>query len=85
MVRSMALVIVIGVGDTGESEVLGFDMGASEDGSFWLTFFRSLVALGLSGVRLAMGYAHRTSQGDWLCADRSNVAALPCSHNAQNP
>ena len=39
----MAFVIAIGVKATGEREVLGFDLGTSEDGSFWLTFLRSLV------------------------------------------
>ncbi len=41
-VQSMAFVIAIGVRGTGEREVLGFDIGTSEDGSFWLTFIRSL-------------------------------------------
>ncbi|WEH12048.1 IS256 family transposase [Alicyclobacillus fastidiosus] len=57
-VQSMAFVIAIGVRDTGEREVLGFDIGTSEDGSFWLTFIRSLVARGLSGVQLAISDAH---------------------------
>ncbi|WP_206923116.1 transposase, partial [Alicyclobacillus suci] len=50
--------IAIGVRDTGEREVLGFDIGTSEDGSFWLTFIRSLVARGLRGVQLAISDAH---------------------------
>ncbi len=57
-VQSMAFVIAIGVRDTGEREVLGFDIGTSEDGSFWLTFIRSLVARGLRGVQLAISDAH---------------------------
>jgi transposase-like protein len=57
-VQSMAFVIAIGVRDTGEREVLGFDIGTSEDGSFWLTFIRSLVSRGLSGVQLAISDAH---------------------------
>jgi putative transposase len=53
-VQSMAFVIAIGVKATGEREVLGFDLGTSEDGSFWLTFLRSLVARGLRGVKFAI-------------------------------
>ena len=51
-VVSTAVVIAMGVkGDTGEREVLGLEVGPSEDGSFWLSFLRSLVARALSGVR----------------------------------
>jgi putative transposase len=58
-VASTAVVIAVGVkGDTGEREVLGLDMGPSEDGAFWSTFLRSLVARGLSGVRLVTSDAH---------------------------
>jgi transposase-like protein len=52
------LVIAIGVNARGEREVLGLDVGASEDGAFWLAFLRSLVARGLSGVRLVISDAH---------------------------
>jgi putative transposase len=44
---------------TGEREVLGFDVGPSEDGAFWSAFLRSLVARGLCGVRLVTSDAHR--------------------------
>jgi putative transposase len=57
-VLGMALVIAIGVKETGEREVLGFDVGLSEDGAFWTTFLRSLVARGLRGVKLAISDAH---------------------------
>ena len=59
-VASVAVVIAVGVkGETGEREVLGLDVGPSEDGAFWATFLRSLVARGLSGVRLVTSDAHR--------------------------
>ena len=35
------------------------DVGASEDGAFWLAFLRSLTARGLSGVELATSDAHQ--------------------------
>lgn len=62
-VTSMAVVIAIGVRDTGEREVLGLDVGPSEDGAFWLQFLRSLVARGLSGVQLVVSDAHQGLKG----------------------
>ena len=59
-VTSTAVVIAVGVNaQTGEREVLGLDVGPSEDGAFWSSFLRSLVARGLSGVRLVTSDAHR--------------------------
>jgi putative transposase len=63
-VASVAVVIAVGVnGESGEREVLGLDVGPSEEGAFWLTFLRSLVARGLSGVRLVTSDAHRGLKG----------------------
>jgi hypothetical protein len=63
-VASTAVVIAVGVkGETGEREVLGLDVGPSEDGSFWLSFLRSLVARGLSGARLVTSDSHRGHKG----------------------
>jgi len=60
-VVSVAVVIAVGVkAQTGEREVLGMDVGPSEDGAFWSAFLRSLlVARGLRGVRLATSDAHK--------------------------
>jgi len=58
-VVSTAVVIAIGVTATGEREVLGLDVGPSEDGGFWLQFLRSLVSRGLKGVRLVTSDSHR--------------------------
>src|ERR687889_1311570 len=59
-VSSTAVVIAVGVnGETGEREVLGLEVGPSEDGAFWSAFLRSLVARGLRGVRLVTSDAHR--------------------------
>jgi len=57
-VVSLALVIAIGVDDTGERHMLGFDLGASEDEEFWLAFLRSLVKRGLRSVQLVISDAH---------------------------
>lgn len=62
-VVSQAIVIAIGVRASGEREVLGLDVGPSEDGAFWLQFLRGLVARGLSGVQLAISDAHQGLKG----------------------
>jgi putative transposase len=58
-VVAMAVVIAIAVTATGEREVLGLDVGPSEDGAFWLAFLRGLVARGLTGVKLVVSDAHQ--------------------------
>jgi transposase-like protein len=58
-VVSTAVVLAIGVTATGEREVLGLDVGPSEDGEFWLQFLRSLVSRGLKGVRLVTSDSHQ--------------------------
>jgi putative transposase len=58
-VVSMAIVVAVGVNASGQREVLGLDVGPSEDGQFWLRFLRDLVARGLTGVQLVTSDAHR--------------------------
>jgi putative transposase len=58
-VQAAAVVIAVGVTGAGEREVLGLDVGPSEDGAFWLSFLRGLVARGLGGVRLVVSDAHQ--------------------------
>jgi putative transposase len=57
-VSSQAVVIAVGVTADGVREVLGLDVGPSEDGAFWLGFLRDLVARGLHSVRLVTSDAH---------------------------
>ncbi len=57
-VVSMAVVIAIGVTAEGKREVLGLDVGPSEEEAFWEQFLRGLVERGLSGVRLVVSDAH---------------------------
>jgi putative transposase len=57
-VVSRAVVIATGVGADGGREVLGLDVGDSEDGAFWTAFLRSLKARGLHGVQLVVSDAH---------------------------
>jgi putative transposase len=57
-VCSMAVVIATGITATGEREVLGVDVGDSEDEVFWRGFLKSLRQRGLSGVRLVISDQH---------------------------
>ena len=57
-VVSQAVVIATGVTRDGRREVLGFDVGDSENGAFWTAFLRGLKARGLHGVQLVISDAH---------------------------
>jgi putative transposase len=57
-VVSRAVVIATGVCADGGREVLGLDVGDSEDSAFWTAFLRSLKARGLQGVQLVVSDAH---------------------------
>jgi transposase-like protein len=57
-VVSQAVVVAVGVTAGGVREILGVDVGPSEDGAFWLRFLRSLVARGLHGVCLVTSDGH---------------------------
>ena len=57
-VVNRALVIAVGVNDSGRREVLGLAVGPAETEGFWTDFLRSLVKRGLSGVRLVISDAH---------------------------
>jgi transposase-like protein len=58
-VLSRAVVIATGVTRAGDREVLGCDVGDSEEGAFWTAFLRSLRARGLGGTRLVISDAHQ--------------------------
>lgn len=57
-VTSQATVVAVGVTAEGERQVLGVDVGPSEDRAFWTAFLRGLVKRGLRGVRLVISDAH---------------------------
>jgi len=57
-VVSRAVVIATGVTADGGREVLGCEVGDSEDGAFWTAFLRSLKARGLTGVQLVVSDVH---------------------------
>jgi transposase-like protein len=58
-VVSQAVVVAFGVAADGRREVLGFDVGDSENEVFWTDFLRSLRDRGLGGVQLVISDAHR--------------------------
>ena len=58
-VQTMAVIVAYGVRDDGVREVLGVDIGPSEDVALWRAFLQGLVARGLRGVRLVTSDAHR--------------------------
>ena len=57
-VVSRAVVVATGVTAQGDREVLGCEVGDSEDGAFWTAFLRSLRARGLGGVQLVVSDHH---------------------------
>ena len=57
-VVSRAVVVVTGVSANGDREVLGIEVGDSEDGAFWTAFLKGLRARGLSGVQLVISDHH---------------------------
>lgn len=57
-VVSQATVVAVGISTDGTRQVLGVDVGPSEDRAFWTAFLRSLVKRGLTGVRLVVSDAH---------------------------
>ena len=57
-VVSMAVIVAYGVRADGIREVLGIDVGPSEDVTVWRTFLQGLVARGVRGVKLVTSDAH---------------------------
>ena len=56
---NVSVVVATAVNAEGKRELVGMDVGTSEDGAFWLSFLRSLVARGLNGVDLVTSDAHQ--------------------------
>src|SRR4051794_6444710 len=57
-VVSMAVVVATGIAVDGSREVLGLDVGDSEDETFWRAFLLSLKQRGLTGVQLVISDQH---------------------------
>lgn len=58
MVVSKAVVIATGVTEHGRREILGLDVGDSEDEVFWRAFLTGLKKRGLGGVQLVISDQH---------------------------
>ena len=74
---NVCVVVATGVNAEGQREILGMDVGASEDGAFWLAFLRSLTARpqrgGAGNLRCSPGAEERHRRGvHW-----GQLAALP--------
>jgi putative transposase len=57
-VAYMAVVVAAGIAADGSREVLGLDVGDSEDETFWRGFLTTLKQRGLTGVRLVISEQH---------------------------
>ncbi len=55
---NVSVAVATAVNTEGKREIVGMDVGTSEDGAFWLAFLRSLSARGLGGVELVTSDAH---------------------------
>ena len=60
---NVSVVVATAINGEGKREIIGMDVGTSEDGAFWLAFLRSLSARGLSGVELVVSDAHQGLRG----------------------
>ncbi len=54
----MAVIVASGIAADGSREILGLDVGDSEDETFWRGFLTSLKGRGLGGVRLVISDQH---------------------------
>jgi transposase-like protein len=57
-VVNASMVMAVGVSESGHREILGFDLGATEDEAFWMEFLKGLKQRGLNGTRLVVSDAH---------------------------
>ena len=85
-IAQVSVVVATAVNADGKREVLGIDVGTSEDGAVWLSFLRGLVARGLSGVELVTSDAHQGLKAAIATVfGGALVAALPHALHAQPP
>ena len=92
-VVSMAVVVATGIAADGSREVLGLDVGDSEDETFWRGFMLSLKQRGLGGVQLVISDQHtglvaalrRSFQGCAHQRCRVHNAGQPVGARPQNP
>ncbi len=76
-VTSMAVVVATGIAADGSREILGLDVGDSEDEVFWRGFLTSLKQRGLGGVKLVISDQHAGRQGPQTVFPGCRAPALP--------
>ena len=81
-VVSMAVVVATGIAADGSREVLGLDVGDSEDETFWRGFLLSLRQRGLTGVQLVISDQHA---GLVAAFERSSKAARTNAAGSTSP
>ena len=75
---NVSVVVATAVNGEGNREIIGMDVGTSEDGAFWLAFLRSLSARGLSGVGAGgLGRSSGTPRRHRRSLRRSQLATVP--------
>lgn len=82
-VVSQAAVVAFGVAADRRREILGFDVGDSENDGFWTAFMRSLKNRGLDGVKPVISDAHAGLKSHRHGFPGRSLAALPCPLHAQ--
>lgn len=73
LVRDVAVLIAVGVTETGHRQILGVSVSLSEAEVHWRTFLQSLVARGLGGMQLIISDAHQGLQ----TARQAVLGAIP--------
>ena len=58
-IEDVSVVVATAVNSEGRREIIGMDVGTSEDGAFWLAFLHSLSARDLGGVKLVVSDSHQ--------------------------
>ena len=76
---NVSVAVATAVNAEGRREIIGMDVGTSEDGAFWIAFLRSLSARGLSGVELVISDAHRGLR-DAIAGQRQLLWPLCVNH-----
>ena len=73
---NVSVVVATAVNGEGKREIIGMDVGTSEDGAFWLAFLRSLSARGL-GRAGGIGRSSGTPRRHRRSLRRSQLATVP--------
>ena len=74
---NVSVVVATAVNGEGKREIIGMDVGTSEDGAFWLAFLRSLSARGRRGGAGGIGRSSGDSEEYRRSLRRSQLATVP--------